>query len=582
MTKQTLTNYVYNFLHQYKLYIFSLFIIAILSASFDILFNYKVKEIMDSITNNPGINILPLVASYSLYRLAHHMTYFVRRLADLKYQPEIISNTVTDVYTKVTNHSLHWFDSRLSGEIAKKIFDFQKSTLVIVSDLFTVFRLIMTLIISLVFLLQINWHVTVILMSFTLIYIPVMYVLMSKQMKLQEQYVQAKQHTSGIVNDSIANIFSIKVIGNLSTEFNLTLRPAINSWTKWYRKTKKFDTYYVDIADTIMSVILGAIQLYTVSYLYQNGTITGGDFIFISTLSMKIYWIVENFLEHLLFHLNPSIASLKTSFAFVNENIEVQDKDDPVILNNVSGAVEYKNVSFTYDNDRDILDNFSLKIKPKEKIGIVGLSGAGKTTMMKCLLRYFDISRGTVSIDNHNIKDISQESLRKSIAIIPQDISMFHRTVKENIQMARSDASDQEIIEACKKAKIHDDILKMSHGYNTIVGEKGTKLSGGQRQRVAIARAILKNSPILILDEATSSLDTITEKLIQDAINQMMLSNESTVIAIAHRLSTLKYMDRIIVLDKGRIIQEGTHHSLLQDKGNLYSRLWNMQTYHQE
>ena len=206
-----------------------------------------------------------------------------------------------------------------------------------------------------------------------------------------------------------------------------------------------------------------------------------------------------------------------------------------------------------------------------------GHQGAGKTTLIKCLLRYFDTNAGVISIDANNIKNVSQESLRAVISVIPQDITMFHRSIKENLRLAKYDASDEEIIMACKKARIHGDILQMPEGYETIVGERGVKLSGGQRQRVAIARAILKNAPILILDEATSSLDTPTERIIQDSINEVLEESKATVIAIAHRLSTLKHMDRIIVLDHGKIVEEGTHNGLIRKKNGFYRRLWEMQ-----
>ena len=218
-----------------------------------------------------------------------------------------------------------------------------------------------------------------------------------------------------------------------------------------------------------------------------------------------------------------------------------------------------------------------MRINPGERLGIVGTSGAGKTTMTKCLLRYFDVQQGAVCIDGNAICNITQESLRTHISIIPQDITMFHRTIRENLQLAKYDATDEEIISACKKAKIHEDIMSMEKGYDSVVGERGIKVSGGQRQRIAIARAILKNASILILDEATSSLDTPTEQLIQASINELLETSNATVIAIAHRLSTLKNMDRIIVLDKGKIVEEGRHNSLIRKKNGLYKKLWEMQ-----
>ena len=199
-----------------------------------------------------------------------------------------------------------------------------------------------------------------------------------------------------------------------------------------------------------------------------------------------------------------------------------------------------------------------------------------KPTLIKCLLRYFDIKSGEILIDNQNINHVTQESLRAQISVIPQDVSMFHRSILENLQLAKHDASFGEIVAACKQARVHDDILNMPHGYDSIVGERGVKVSGGQRQRIAIARAILKNAPILILDEATSALDSPTEKLIQASLNDILESKQLTTIVIAHRLSTLLHMDRILVFEQGKIIESGTHSELLTINGK-YKTLWDAQ-----
>ncbi|NBU53711.1 MAG: ATP-binding cassette domain-containing protein, partial [Alphaproteobacteria bacterium] len=216
--------------------------------------------------------------------------------------------------------------------------------------------------------------------------------------------------------------------------------------------------------------------------------------------------------------------------------------------------IEFKEVSFGYSEEEKVFKNLNLAIKPGEKIGLVGYSGAGKSSLVNLLLKYFKVSMGQILIDGQNINDISQDSLRENISVIPQDTMLFHRSILENIRYGRLDATDEEVIAASKAAHIHEFIVGLTHQYQTYVGERGVKLSGGQRQRISIARAILKDAPILILDEATSSLDSHTEKLIQDSLNFLIESKGKTVIAIAHRLSTLKHMDRILIMDKGKII----------------------------
>lgn len=226
---------------------------------------------------------------------------------------------------------------------------------------------------------------------------------------------------------------------------------------------------------------------------------------------------------------------------------------------------------------KKVFENFNLEIEPKTKVGLVGYSGSGKSTLINLLMRFFDIEEGNgaIEIDNIDIRDVTQESLRNNISYIPQDPILFHRTIKENVLYGKPNATDDEMIEATKKACCYDFIMELENGFSTLVGERGVKLSGGQRQRIAIARAILKNSPILILDEATSALDSITEKEIQIALKNLM--ENKTVIAVAHRLSTLNNMDRIIVLDKGVIVEDGTKDELLKNKDGLFKKMWDMQ-----
>ncbi|MFT4717951.1 MAG: ATP-binding cassette subfamily B protein, partial [Rickettsiales bacterium] len=299
---------------------------------------------------------------------------------------------------------------------------------------------------------------------------------------------------------------------------------------------------------------------------------------FTTMLMLKLHGEVSNILDSILFHINPSIAGIKASYAFINEKYDIVDDKSAKIIKKIEGEIEFKNVCFSYDDySKKILNNFNLKIKSGEKIGIVGYSGDGKTTLIKSLIRYFDIYHGEIKIDDINIKNFTQDSLRSHISLIPQDITMFHRTILENLQIAKYKATKKEVIEACKKAKIHDDIMEMKGGYNSIVGERGIKVSGGQRQRIAIARAILKDAPILILDEATSSLDSKTEKVIQKSLDLLIKDKSKTVIAIAHRLSTLKNMDRIIIMSQGRVEQIGTHDDLIKGENSLYKKLWELQ-----
>lgn len=547
--------------------------VSTFGGAFGVFTRYQIKEIIDEIAQNKNIHLVSATFLFILFVALNHIVFFISRLLDIRYKPRILSEIVKSAYTKTMKHSLHWFDSHLSGEIASKITDLQDGIITVITVIFRSLTIFMFVIIGLFFVFQMNYISGVLLLVCLCIYTPIMVKLLHRQMILQKQYVSARQESVGIINDSITNVFGIKIIGNLTNEMKLKLIPSVRRWSQWDRKTRVYDAWYVDMADTIMAVIMNGAQILLLGYLYQSNAISAGEFAFITGTMLHIHEDIDQLLENVLFSINPKLAGIKASFEFMNR---CNDEKELKVLPKVSGEIEYRNVNFSYDNQKIILKSFNLKIRSGEKIGIVGLSGAGKTTLIKCLLKYFPLSGGSILIEGNDISQFSEASVRANISVIPQDITMFHRSILENLQIAKYDASIEEIQTACKMAKIHDDIEKMPNGYDTIVGERGVKLSGGQRQRIAIARAILKKAPILILDEATSALDTATELLIQESIQEVLSTFSATMIVIAHRLSTIAHMDRIIVLDNGRIVSEGTHEELL-GKNEIYSKLWNVQ-----
>jgi ATP-binding cassette subfamily B protein len=312
---------------------------------------------------------------------------------------------------------------------------------------------------------------------------------------------------------------------------------------------------------------------YFLVHLYSKNLVTAGDFALIMGLSMEtayMIWFTMSEVEE----FNTAVGKCKQSMTSLMVPLEIEDKPGAAVLQCKYGQIAFEDVKFHYKGTNALFQNMSIEIKGGQKVGLVGYSGGGKTTFVNLLLRLYDITDGAILIDGQNISDVTQDSLRASIAMIPQDPSLFHRSIMDNIRYGRIEASDEEVIEAAKKAHAHEFIAKLSLGYDSLVGERGVKLSGGQRQRIAIARAILKNAPILILDEATSQLDSVTENLIQDSLWELM--ENKTTLVIAHRLSTLLHMDRILVFDKGRIAQDGTHDELLA-AGGLYKQLWDAQ-----
>lgn len=305
----------------------------------------------------------------------------------------------------------------------------------------------------------------------------------------------------------------------------------------------------------------------------SEGRFTIGDFVLINALLIQIY-IPLNFLGFVYREIKQALVDMEKMFMLISSNPEIQDSEDAVELDISDGTIEFKNVCFHYSEDRPILKNVSFKVQGGTTTAVVGASGAGKSTISRILFRFYDISSGSVTIDGQDIRDVKQHSLRREIGVVPQDTVLFNDSIKYNIGYGQHGASDDEIFEAAKLAKIHDFIMTLPDGYETEVGERGLKLSGGEKQRVAIARTILKNPSILLLDEATSALDSHTERDIQQSLEK--ISVERTAIVIAHRLSTIINVNEILVLDGGEVVERGNHTALLELDGK-YAQMWQKQ-----
>jgi ABC-type multidrug transport system fused ATPase/permease subunit len=307
--------------------------------------------------------------------------------------------------------------------------------------------------------------------------------------------------------------------------------------------------------------------------LWQRGLFTIGDFVLVQSYLLGLFNQLTNINQNMR-RCYDAIADASEMIEIIKMPHEVADLPRAPELAVTRGEIVFDDAGFSYPNGQPALEHFTLTVAGGEKLALVGPSGAGKTTVTRLLLRFYDVTSGAIRIDGQNIKNVTQDSLRNAIAFVPQEPILFHRTIMENIRYGRRDARDGEVIAASRAAHCDEFIKSLSEGYETLVGERGVKLSGGERQRVAIARAILKNAPILVLDEATSSLDSESEALIRDALQTLMKGK--TVIVIAHRLSTIMKMDRIVVIEGGGIAAQGSHQELLE-QGGLYKKLWSIQ-----
>lgn len=416
-----------------------------------------------------------------------------------------------------------------------------------------------------------SWTYVLILIATIVFYMWFTFSASERRIAIRREMNESDTEANTKAIDSLLNYETVKYFGNEEAE----ARRFDVSMARYERAAVK--TYYsLGVLNSGQAAIFTA-GMTLVMWLAARGVIAGthtvGDFVLINAVMIQLYMPL-NFMGMVYREIKQGLVDLETMFALLGENPEVEDKPGAKPLDIREGTVRFDNVSFAYDPERRILHDLSFEVPAGKMVAIVGPSGAGKSTISRILFRFYDIGSGSVSIDGQDIRDVTQQSLRRAIGVVPQDTVLFNDTILYNIRYGRPDATDAEVHEAARLAQIDGFIAALPQGYATMVGERGLKLSGGEKQRVAIARTLLKSPPILMLDEATSALDSHTEKEIQDAIDRVAANR--TTLVIAHRLSTIVHADNIIVLDKGRLVEQGTHAELIEKNG-LYASLWNRQ-----
>lgn len=392
------------------------------------------------------------------------------------------------------------------------------------------------------------------------------------KLKYDEAVAKADSQVGGVFTDSWGNFGAVKSFAKEEEEFE-RVKHATSYWEKKNRKSWILNNFSFAIQSFLM-ISMEIIIILVLINGWKKGTTNVGDFIFFETFLIPLFRTLWDFGKNLR-QLFRAIADAKEMGEILEQEEEVKDISNAPEIVVKKGDIAFHDVQFSYSGDRQEIQNISLTIPAGQSVALVGNTGSGKTTITKLLLRFFDISSGTVTIDGQNIAHVTQQSLRRSISLVPQMPELFFRSISENIAFGKTGASKEEIRKAAEKAGAIDFINALPNGFDTLVGERGVKLSGGERQRIAIARAFLKDAPILVLDEATSALDSITEKAVQGAI-EALLKNRTSIV-IAHRLSTILQVDRILVLEKGKIAEDGTHEELLKNKG-CYAEMWEHQS----
>lgn len=502
----------------------------------------------------------------------------IYRASDFLYAyliPPFTARIRTYLTAHVTLQSYRYFSNHFPGSLSNKINDLPRSA----GEIFEIFARsflpgILNGIIAISLLFYVYPILGIIMMVWFILHIGISWIASQKSAVYAEHQSEALSTLSGKIVDIIGNILTVRLFTRLPYEKKYLSRYQKDA----IQKHIKTLTFSAKVMTTIglLSLIEYILMILASLYGWSHGWLSVGDLAFVLTLLQNItqatWWTTLEFPR-----LFQEVGTSFQSYRLLIQKHEIIDKRGAPLLRITHGEIIFEHVTYGHSEENNripLFNDLNLTIKGGEKVGLVGFSGSGKTTFVNLILRHFNISKGRILIDGQDITNVTQDSLREAIAVIPQDTNLFHRTLYENIQYGNIKASRKDVEEAAKAAHAHEFIQDTSDGYETLVGERGLKLSGGQRQRIAIARAILKDAPILILDEATSALDTATERKIQESLLEAMQNR--TTIVIAHRLSTLSHMDRILVFHKGQVVEEGTHQSLLALEGH-YARMWTLQ-----
>jgi len=568
----------------YFLYLLSIFIISTEPSFFGLARNWIIDNL--KVSNFTFNYYITPVVFFGIMLFLFEFAHIIRIWTQKKALPNVNKRLMITLYDSIQNSNYDFFQKNTNGSVISRIRNILSNYDDLVGDITDGFITDPFKIISCAMLIcYIDLKLGILVGVLLLLFIICCSNVLLKLGKVKYQEENNYNALIGRINDRLMNILTIFSFATFKKEKRLLEKDLDENYLQYQNKVFNYEIRFHIVGGIIYSFMILFPIAYSL-YLYLHNIITLGNFIAIWSYSVTICVAIWDLLRSFQF-IVEEISELKSSLSFLEETnyyknikpITNNSKTDKLKLTS-SPTIEFKDVTFNYNENSDddfILKNFNLNINKGEKIGVVGKSGTGKSTLFSLLLKYNTNYTGQILIDGKDIQDIDTESLRNNISLIPQDTILFNRSIIDNIKYSCENINDEVVQDICKKIKIHDDIMKLPDNYNYVVGERGLNISGGQRQRISIARAFLKHSNILLLDEPTSALDAITEKYFQESLNALLNNRDCTTIIIAHKLMTLVNMDRIIVLDEGRIIDEGTHEQLLQNKNSYYTKLWNIQ-----
>ena len=571
--------FVWHYLSLYPGWYWSIALLQIGAAMTATLMPYAIGRITGAVSEGVWDNVdlwqASLPALGLLFGLAVAQMLFARgaTLCMIMVRPQQKIRIIRELFAYLQQHSPRYFSEHFAGSLAHRISEGSIGLLEITWSLVVeMLPILVVLITSLVLLTLASPWLGLGLLLWVGAYSWLAFVLSRKAQVLASSHAQARSVTTGKIVDAVGNLSSIRLFARQGFELDYLTR--YQNEEKQAAQRSFFYQEKIRLLQDSLSVVLRVGLVVLALYLWHVGKIDVGQLVMVATLGLMI--VAQcSFLSMQFMHFFEFIGNIENSINTLLQPHEMPDRDNAVPARIEKGSIHFRDVSFGYTPDKSIFKHFTLDIRAGQRVGIVGFSGSGKSTLLSLLLRSYDPQSGTIEVDGLDIQGMTQQSLHTHIALIPQEPGLFHRSLRENIGYGDVNASDAQIILAAKRAHAHAFITQMPEGYEALIGERGVKLSGGQRQRIAIARALLKNAPIMVLDEATASLDSETESLIQGSLDDIMA--DKTVLVVAHRLSTIAHLDRIVVLDKGQIVEDGSHSQLLERRG-LYYRLWQRQS----
>ncbi|HEY9584845.1 MAG TPA: ABC transporter ATP-binding protein [Candidatus Paceibacterota bacterium] len=561
-----------------KLWFFVLFFSMIFLNVIHVIIPLLYKKFFDVISSGAdrlvtGKSLVAIITEVAILNAIVWVAFRIITYANNVYQPNTIARLKQQAFDYLMNHSFGYFSNNFTGSLVQRVNRFARA-FERLSDrlLYNVTPLAVQIVSIIIIVSAIEPMISVILSVWVLLMLAINISFARWKFKYDVKVAEIDSKTTGYLADTITNHNTIQLFTRLPSE-SAGFRNVTFEQAKMTRFTWNLDAVLEACQAFLIFLIEFLLFYYAIRY-WQNGLITVGVFVLLQVYLIEISGKLWDF-TRVARDVYQGYADAKEMVEIMLLPHEIKDLPHAKKLTVKNGEIRFENLNFSFNKNRQVLKNINIAIKPGEKIALIGPSGAGKTTFVRLILRLYSPTSGKIMIDGEDITAVTQESLRDNISLVPQDPVLFHRTLMENIGYGNKSATAENIVEAGKLAHCDEFIAGLPYGYDTYVGERGIKLSGGERQRVAIARAILKNAPILILDEATSSLDSHSEALIQDALDTLMKGR--TTIAIAHRLSTIQKMDRIIVVDNGQIVEEGGHSELLAKDNSLYKRLWSLQ-----